>query len=78
MVGDEIFNRKATGFVTKFTDGGSEKRVEFIHRVKLTGLIPGKSYGTCKQSSVVREFGILILYFTCSSKMFSLATAVAK
>ena len=51
MVGDEPFSVSATGSVTKFTDGGSEKRVEFIHRVKLTGLIPGKSYGMTVQSN---------------------------
>ena len=46
MVGESPFSHRATGSVTKFTDGGSEKRVEFIHRVKLSGLVPGKSYGT--------------------------------
>lgn len=45
MVGEKPFSRRATGSVTKFTDGGSEKRAEFIHRVKLTGLIPDRSYG---------------------------------
>lgn len=30
---------------TKFVDGGSEKRVLYIHRVKLTGLIPATYYG---------------------------------
>ena len=45
MVGEKLFSRMVTGSFTKFTDGGSEKRVEFIHRVKLTGLIPGKRYG---------------------------------
>ena len=47
MVGEEVFSKNATGFVTKFTDGGSEKRVQFIHRVKLTGLTPDKTYGKC-------------------------------
>lgn len=30
---------------TKFVDGGSEKRVLYIHRVKLTGLKPATYYG---------------------------------
>ena len=36
---------QASGGVTKFTDGGSEHRVLYIHRVKLTGLVPGQRYG---------------------------------
>ena len=36
---------RATGGVTKFTDGGSEHRVLYIHRVKLTELVPGQKYG---------------------------------
>ena len=36
---------RALGGVTKFTDGGSEHRVLYIHRVKLTGLVPGQKYG---------------------------------
>ena len=36
---------RASGGVTKFTDGGSEHRVLYIHRVKLTGLVPGQRYG---------------------------------
>ncbi|KAL9953568.1 hypothetical protein ACROYT_G041005 [Oculina patagonica] len=35
---------QASGGVTKFTDGGSEHRVLYIHRVKLTGLVPDQSY----------------------------------
>lgn len=35
---------RASGGVTKFTDGGSEHRVLYIHRVKLTGLVPGQRY----------------------------------
>ncbi|KAL9954279.1 hypothetical protein ACROYT_G041794 [Oculina patagonica] len=35
---------RASGGVTKFTDGGPAHRVLFIHRVKLTGLVPGQRY----------------------------------
>ncbi|KAL9953577.1 hypothetical protein ACROYT_G041018 [Oculina patagonica] len=35
---------QATGGVTKFTDGGPAHRVLFIHRVKLTGLVPDQMY----------------------------------
>ena len=36
---------QASGNVTKFTDGGTEHRVLYIHRVKLTGLVPDQMYG---------------------------------
>ena len=36
---------QASGEITKFTDGGSEHRVLYIHRVKLTGLAPDQMYG---------------------------------
>ena len=36
---------RASGGITKFTDGGPAKRVLYIHRVKLTGLVPGQRYG---------------------------------
>ncbi|KAJ7374236.1 hypothetical protein OS493_007313 [Desmophyllum pertusum] len=35
---------QASGDVTKFTDGGSEHRVLYIHRVKLTGLASDQMY----------------------------------
>ena len=35
----------ATGTMTKFTDGGREHRVLFIHKTKLTGLTPDQAYG---------------------------------
>ena len=34
----------ALGSTTVFTDGGSEKRVLYIHRVVLENLIPGQTY----------------------------------
>lgn len=36
---------RATGAVTKFTDGGSQHRVLYMHRVKLTGLAYDQVYG---------------------------------
>jgi len=36
---------RVSGGVTKFTDGGSEHRVLYIHRVKLTGLVHDQMYG---------------------------------
>lgn len=36
---------QANGSITKFTDGGSEHRVLYMHRVKLTGLAPDQVYG---------------------------------
>ena len=43
---DEALAMKASGSATKFIDGGSEHRVMYIHRVKLTDLKPATSYGT--------------------------------
>ena len=43
---------QASGGVTKFTDGGSEHRVLYIHRVKLTGLAPDQMYGRCTLTTV--------------------------
>lgn len=37
-------NLRKTGNVTKFVDGGSNKRVIYIHRVLLTDLVPGTDY----------------------------------
>ena len=42
---DKLLSLRASGAATKFTDGGSEKRVMYMHRVKLTGLQPHTSYG---------------------------------
>ena len=36
---------QASGSMTKFTDDGPAHRVLFIHRVKLTGLVPDQMYG---------------------------------
>ena len=37
----------AQGVSRKFTDGGDRRRVQYIHRVKLTGLTPGQKYRKC-------------------------------
>lgn len=37
-------NRSKTGHATKFVDGGSAKRVLYMHRVLLTDLKPGEDY----------------------------------
>lgn len=34
----------ANGYSRRFEDGGSLHRVQYIHRVKITGLIPGQKY----------------------------------
>ena len=36
---------RATGAVTKFTDGGSQHRALYMHRVKLMGLAYDQVYG---------------------------------
>ena len=36
---------RTSGGITKFTDGGPAHRVLYIHRVKLTELVPGQRYG---------------------------------
>ncbi|KAI1284906.1 Purple acid phosphatase 21 [Halotydeus destructor] len=38
------FSESRTGSSSKFTDGGSEKRSMYIHRVLLDGLVPGDRY----------------------------------
>ena len=37
-------NLVAKGTEDKFVDGGSQKRVMYMHRVKITGLKPGNRY----------------------------------
>lgn len=44
--GGKLFELTAKGQATLFEDGGSEKRSMFVHRVMLTDLKPGLSYGT--------------------------------
>ncbi|XP_071962725.1 acid phosphatase type 7-like isoform X2 [Antedon mediterranea] len=41
---DLKLNKNATGMTTTFVDGGIMKRVQYIHRVKLTALEPDKAY----------------------------------
>ncbi|XP_046847754.1 acid phosphatase type 7-like [Xenia sp. Carnegie-2017] len=41
---DHALDGRKSGSATKFTDGGSEHRILYIHRVKLTGLKPSTLY----------------------------------
>lgn len=43
---------RKSGSITKFTDGGSAHLVRYIHRVKLTGLVPAQRYGRSSFSSL--------------------------
>lgn len=43
--GARYLDQTAYGSSTEFIDGGSEKRKMYIHRVIITGLTPGQSYG---------------------------------
>lgn len=42
------------GSSTKFQDGGSEKRILYIHRVILVGLVPGETY--CEIALLLNPF----------------------
>lgn len=42
--GVDDLQKTAKGLEDAFTDGGSEKRVMYIHRVTITGLHPGQKY----------------------------------
>ena len=44
--GSRGLNSKTRGVQDTFMDDGAEKRVLYIHRVKLTGLTPGLGYGS--------------------------------
>ena len=37
--------QSAIGYSTKFTDGGSEKRIMYIHRATMDNLRPDSKYG---------------------------------
>ena len=36
---------QAEGTSTRFVEHGQQKNVQYIHRVKLTNLVPGQTYG---------------------------------
>ncbi|XP_025104271.1 acid phosphatase type 7-like [Pomacea canaliculata] len=44
MYGLSDLNQTASGSMTTFVDGGSQRRTLYIHRVTLTGLKPGQKY----------------------------------
>jgi hypothetical protein len=41
---NDMFDQRATGNVSLFQDGGTEKRREYVHRVVLRDLKPGQRY----------------------------------
>jgi len=43
--GIKDLNKTAKGYEDVFVDGGTEKRIIYIHRVTITGLRPGQKYG---------------------------------
>ena len=47
---------KASGSITKFTDGGSKRRVLYIHRVKLTGLAYDQVYGMYSKTCLLDPY----------------------
>lgn len=40
----DVLDQRANGSISVFQDGGSEKRVEYVHRVVLRNLRPGQRY----------------------------------
>lgn len=49
LFGPKSLTEKAVGTTTKFVDTGKEARVQYVHRVKLTGLQPATKYGNLQQ-----------------------------
>ena len=41
---EESLNLSATGNILEFVDGGKAKRKQYIHKIKLANLSPGKKY----------------------------------
>lgn len=62
------------GETTKFTDGGSEHRTMFIHRVKLTHLRPSSKYSelTSKKHSLSELLLINVILFLYTLKILYL------
>jgi hypothetical protein len=44
LYGTNSISQRAQGWTTKFVDGGPEKHTQYIHRVLLTNLQPGKKH----------------------------------
>ena len=59
----EPLSLNASGTMTKFTDGGWEHRVLFIHKTKLTGLTPNQAYGRSNSSMLCKSHIHSFLYF---------------
>ena len=49
----------AQGVSRKFTDGGKLRHVQYIHRVKVTGLTPGQKYRTYFMNSFVWKYDVM-------------------
>lgn len=60
--GEALFSQKAKGNYTVFTDGGTENRTTYIHRVTLTDLRPGSAYGDLQIYSV---FSLVCMSMMC-------------
>lgn len=41
---EECLNQTTKGIAEKFVDGGKQRRCQYIHRVQLKNLLPGKKY----------------------------------
>jgi len=69
--GIKDLNRRAKGFEEVFIDGGSEKRMMYIHRVTVTGLQAGQKYREFSFADIVVPFvdysGVDLLQILCSS-----------
>lgn len=68
---DDMFDQRATGSVSVFQDSGSERRIEYIHRVVLRNLLPGHRY--CKRESQVLDpldLLLVALVYHCGSDVY--------
>lgn len=63
----DTLEQRATGWVSVFQDSGNELRREYVHRVVLRDLIPGRKY--CKWSSHAENhfWSVLSLVYHCGS-----------
>ena len=65
----EPLSLNATGTMTKFTDGGWEHRVLFIHKTKLTGLTPDQAYGRSIIPMLSKSY---VFYFALKTSQYKL------
>ncbi len=65
---NDMFDQRATGNVSLFQDGGTEKRREYVHRVVLRDLKPGQRYCMLyKQYRTSIDLAIYDLVYHCGS-----------